>query len=40
MLNVVDNGAGAPPEAQLIQAFLIEAGFDCQIKAQARGALV
>jgi peptide/nickel transport system substrate-binding protein len=36
ILNVVDYGGGAPPEAQLIQANLIEVGFDCQIKAQAR----
>lgn len=36
ILNVVDAGAGAPPEAQLIQANLNAVGFDCQIKAQAR----
>lgn len=36
ILNVVDTGGGAPPEAQLIQANLIDVGFDCQIKAQAR----
>ena len=36
VLNVVDPGSGAPPEAQLIQANLIDVGFDCQIKAQAR----
>lgn len=36
ILNVVDYGGGAPPEAQLIQANLIDVGFDCQIKAQAR----
>lgn len=36
ILNVVDAGGGAPPEAQLIQANLLEVGFDCQIKSQAR----
>ncbi len=36
ILNVVDPGSGPPPEAQLIQANLIDVGFDCQIKAQAR----
>lgn len=36
ILNVVDTGGGAPPEAQLIQANLLDVGFDCQIKAQAR----
>jgi peptide/nickel transport system substrate-binding protein len=36
ILNVVDTGGGAPPEAQLIQANLIDVGFDCQIRAQAR----
>jgi peptide/nickel transport system substrate-binding protein len=36
ILNVVDYGGGAPPEAQLIQANLNDVGFDCQIKAQAR----
>lgn len=36
ILNVVDNGAGAPPEAQLIQANLLDVGFACEIKAQAR----
>lgn len=36
ILNVVDYGGGAPPEAQLIQANLLDVGFDCQIKAQAR----
>jgi len=36
VLNVVDNGGGAPPEAQLIQANLLDVGFDAQIKAQAR----
>lgn len=36
ILNVVDPGSGAPPEAQLIQANLNDVGFDCQIKAQAR----
>lgn len=36
VLNVVDYGGGAPPEAQLIQANLLDVGFDAQIKAQAR----
>ena len=36
ILNVVDYGGGAPPEAQLIQANLLDMGFDAQIKAQAR----
>ena len=36
ILNVVDYGGGAPPEAQFIQANLNDVGFDCQIKAQAR----
>lgn len=36
ILNVVDNGGGGPPEAQLIQANLLDVGFDAQIKAQAR----
>lgn len=36
ILNVVDYGSGPPPEAQLIQAFLLDVGFDCQIKSQAR----
>ncbi|MDP9359191.1 MAG: ABC transporter substrate-binding protein [Chloroflexota bacterium] len=36
ILNVVDYGGGAPPEAQFIQANLLDVGFDCQIKAQAR----
>lgn len=36
VLNVVDYGAGAPPEAQFIQANLMDVGFDCSIKAQAR----